>query len=177
LKEQKAAARAAIKARRESAGAAAALKDAAVFEKLVRLDAFAGADLVLTYISGRFEADTRRLIDHCLRVGKPVAAPVAFPGGEMTFYAIGSPDDIIPGARGFCEPVRVRPVSATARTLCVVPALAFNGENYRLGYGGGYYDRYLSGFGGFSAGLCHNEFILDIPVGDNDIRVDLVISD
>ena len=68
--------------------------------------------------------------------------------------------------------------SENGKTLCVVPGFSFDKEGFRLGYGGGYYDRFLSTFNGFSAGLCLSAFISEkLPRDGFDIAVNAVITE
>ena len=62
--------------------------------------------------------------------------------------------------------------------FCVVPALAFSKNGQRLGYGGGYYDRFLSDFDGVSAGLCYSDFFINkLPAEKHDIALDIIVSE
>ena len=62
--------------------------------------------------------------------------------------------------------------------VCLIPGILFDHEGYRLGYGKGYYDRYLPGFGGTKVGLIYSEFLLDaVPRGRFDLSVDLLVTE
>jgi 5-formyltetrahydrofolate cyclo-ligase len=137
-------------------------KDSAIFMKLV--GEIAGAGLVLTYVSTKIEVDTKRLIEHCFENNIDVAIP-AIVDDEMQFYYLNR--DWTLGDN--CQS------SIADYQLCIVPGLAFNQAGYRLGYGGGYYDRFLKNFPGVKIGLCYGEFMMDIPTQEHDERVDRVI--
>lgn len=146
--------------------------DSDIFEQLKPyLDS---AESVFTYVSTEIEADTRRLIKYCLERGIPVAVPVSG-DTELTFYYISRSEDLIPGRFGILEPKRDRIAAADERTLCVVPALCADGNGFRLGYGRGYYDRFLSGFHGTSVILCYEAFRREVPCEPHDIKADLTI--
>ena len=64
------------------------------------------------------------------------------------------------------------------QALCLVPGLCFDGKGYRLGYGKGYYDRFLAKFRGATLGLCYNDFLQDcLPVGDYDLPVQQIATE
>ena len=134
------------------------------------------AEAVFTYASTEIEADTRRLIAYCLERKIPVALPVSG-DTELSFYYITDVSELKKGRFGIDEPPRDRPAIADGKTLCVVPALCADGEGLRLGYGRGYYDRFLSGFPGRSVILCYGTFKRDVPAEPHDMRADLTIFD
>lgn len=146
--------------------------DSDIFEQLKPfLDS---AESVFTYVSTEIEVDTRRLIRYCLERRIPVAAPVSG-DTELTFYYISRSNDLTPGRFGIDEPKRDRIAVADERTLCVVPALCADGMGMRLGYGRGYYDRFLSEFHGMSVILCYESFRREVPCEAHDIGTDLTI--
>lgn len=144
--------------RRELSPETKATYDAAILEKVISLPEFLRADSVFTYVSKPIEADTFGILRAALAAGKLAAAPRCIPGTRnMEFLAVASEEDLFPGAFGVLEPdpARCAPLLPTAGTFCVVPGLCFDQEGFRLGYGKGYYDRFLSGFPGVTAGLCY----------------------
>ncbi|MCL1903756.1 MAG: 5-formyltetrahydrofolate cyclo-ligase [Oscillospiraceae bacterium] len=143
-----------------------AKKDSIIFKKLIALPEFADAELILTYVSTTFEVDTKRLTDYCFNKKIAVAVP-AIINEKLCFYSL-NPD--------FTLDLDYQ-VSAVNYQLCVVPGLAFDTDNRRLGYGGGYYDRFLREYTGVKVGLCYGEFVLDIPVEEHDEKVDILIAD
>ena len=121
--------------------------------------AFAAAPVVLSYYSVGSEVDTHGLIAEALRRGKTVALPRCRHGERaMDWHIIASLDDVAPGYCGIPEPAddpltRIDPSAFTAGTLALVPGLLFDARGFRLGYGGGYYDRFLAQFPGVALGL------------------------
>lgn len=132
------------------------------------------ASAVFTYASTNIEVDTRRIIEYCLQRGIPTALPVSG-DSELSFYYIVSADELKPGRFNIDEPPRDRSAKADDRTLCIVPALCADGEGARLGYGKGYYDRFLCVFPGTSVILCYKSFKRDVPVEPHDIKADFTI--
>jgi 5-formyltetrahydrofolate cyclo-ligase len=98
----------------------------------------------------------------------------------MEFLVIASESDLSPGTFGVAEPdpLRCGPRVPTEKTFCVVPGLAFDPEGFRLGYGKGYYDRFLAGFPGVSAGICYAGCIRrKLPHGRYDRAVDFLVTE
>lgn len=146
--------------------------DADIFEQLKPYLDRTGT--VFTYASAGIEVDTRRIIEYCLERGIPTALPVSG-DSELTFFYISKTDKLIKGRYNIDEPPQVRPAAADKNTLCIVPALCADGEGLRLGYGKGYYDRFLSGFRGNSIILCYKSFKREVPAEPHDIRADITI--
>ena len=107
---------------------------------------------------------------------------VAFPISQtdtctLDFRFVNSIDELQTGAYGIFEPrENAAKATFTERTLCVVPALAVDKEGFRLGYGKGYYDRFLCDFKGLSACALLNGFSCEsLPHDENDIPVNIII--
>lgn len=139
--------------------------DAAIARHVVESSLFRDATAVFTYVSVGSEVDTRALIRAALGCGKLVAVPRCVPGTRlMEWHRIDSLDDLHPGAFGIPEPIPsaetlVDP-SASSPALALVPGLAFDRAGFRIGYGGGYYDRFLAQFPGAALGLVREAFLL-----------------
>lgn len=126
--------------------------EAAIRERLFALPAWRDAPVICGYISVRGELNTDPILRRASSEGKTVALPVTVTGadeGRMVFRALPEGDfsRLAPARFGIPEPDGSCPVLAGSdftRALILVPALAFDGEGYRLGYGGGYYDRFLA---------------------------------
>ena len=155
----------------------------AILEKVLGLEAYQRAKLVHTYVSSKEnEVDTRALIGACLKQGKRVAVPVVMPGTRTLAHAlIDGLDQLVVGPWGLAQP---DPAAATwlpaeARIdLVVVPGLAFDRRGHRIGWGGGYYDRFLAQVQAVKIGLCHDELVLDcIPGEPHDVPVDMVVAE
>ncbi len=151
-----------------------ALSDRDIFEQLKPL--LNGVSAVFTYASTEIEVDTRCLIDYCLEDNIPVALPISG-DTDLSFFYIKSKNELLRGRFNIDEPPIKYPASFDERTLCIVPALCADGYGYRLGYGRGYYDRFLSNFTGKSVILCYSSFKREVPCEIHDKKADLTIFD
>lgn len=169
-----------IEARRALDPREKASMDERIAQKLRHLWIYRESDIIYTYVSTEIEADTRGIIKMAVLDGKAVAVPRCIKGTrEMEFCIIKSEEDLESGAFGVLEPKESCPVCKDfSGGLCIVPALSFDSSGFRLGYGKGYYDRFLAKFGGKTAGLCYSAFIRpELPRGKFDKAVDVIITE
>lgn len=157
-------------------------KDNAIFNSLIGCEMFLRADTVFTYYSVNSEVDTLKLIDYALKEGKKVALPrCSDDNGNMKFYFVDNTDSCLSdGMFSLKEPNTDICAEAVygKNNICVVPALAFDVQGFRLGYGKGYYDRFLSNFQGKSVGLCYDECLCEkLPSDEYDQKVNIIITD
>lgn len=155
--------------------------DSAILERLGRLREYAEANTVFTYVSKSIEVDTVSVINKALSDGKKVAVPRCLPETHgMEFYEIQSWNQLESGYCGVLEPdpKKCAPVKGTKDSVCIVPGLSFDSLGYRLGYGKGYYDRFLPGYKGVTIGLCYSGCIQwNLPHGYYDQPVDVLITE
>ena len=155
--------------------------DKKICNKLLNLWAVRETDTFLCYVSTDIEVDTREFIKALLDAGKRVAVPRCEGGpSEMNFYYINSLDDLSPGSFGVLEPESNNETILTEseNTICIVPAFMFDKSGYRLGYGKGYYDRYLSKYKGSTIGICYSQNIKDeLFHGKYDRTVDMIVTE
>ncbi len=127
-------------------------RDKGIFDNLSGLEAYREADSVLVYASFADEADTHRIIEDSLSRGKKVFCPKVTDkkSYRMEFIRISSIEDLKEGAYGISEPVSedARDVfkAVTDKTLMIMPGLCFDRAGNRIGYGAGYYDRFIKSF-------------------------------
>ncbi len=143
-------------------------------------DFYKNADIVFCYCSVSSEVSTDRIIIRSLEDKKRVALPKCIDSdGNMIFYYISSLSDLSVGMYGITEPTTDLVADASDnKALCLVPGLAFSLEGYRLGYGKGYYDRFLQNFGGVSIGLCFGECLVKtLPSDVFDRKVNYIITE
>ncbi|MDE7289258.1 MAG: 5-formyltetrahydrofolate cyclo-ligase [Oscillospiraceae bacterium] len=158
------------------------VRDEKILYKLTSLPVYKDCETVLTYVSTPIEVDTRMLITKALSDGKKVAVPKCIKGTrDMEFYLINSFDDLEEGSFSVLEPIPEKcvPLKQINKAICIVPALAYDRYGYRLGYGKGYYDRFLSSYKNiFKIGFgycCCTETKLNH--GRYDIPVDFLVTE
>ncbi len=157
-------------------------KDEMIFCSVIDSPSYKNADVIFTYYSVRSEIDTVKIINKALSDGKKVALPKCTDNkGHMDFYFIeDSADSLVDGFYSIKEPDAFKCELAVPgkKNICIVPALSFDTKGYRLGYGGGYYDRFLQNFNGEMIGLCYEECLCDaLPYNEYDIKVDIIVTD
>lgn len=170
-----------LQKRKELSDSETAVKNSAITEKLLSLEKVQSAELILPFVSARGEVGTREFISKCLEAGKTVAVPRCIDGSNMEFCVIHTFDDLEKGMYGIDEPKQhceIIKAENAQNSVLIVPALCFNPDGYRLGYGKGYYDRFISRYKGYTVGVCYSEFMTDdIPVDEYDRCVDIVITE
>ena len=160
--------------------------DSAVCTAFIESDLYKNSEDILIYVSGNIEIGTFGIIEKVLDdikcgADKRLLCPRCVSGtNEMHFYRINSLDDLAIGHFGILEPATVcERIDDYASALCVVPALSFDTKGYRLGFGKGFYDRFLSDFNGVTVGLCCESCITDgeLPRDEHDICVEWIITE
>ena len=122
--------------------------DEQLTQRILELPAFQEAKTLATYLSFDHEFSTAGLIQAALQGGKRVCVPRTYPQGRMEFVEY-DPDILEESRFGLLEPNEQGKVVDKAEIdLIHVPGLVFQSKGYRIGYGGGYYDRYLADFAG-----------------------------
>jgi len=156
---------------------------ARIRERLLALDRFREARSVMLYLPARGEVDIWPLLDHFWARGCEVLLPRCCNGrpGLMEAYAVTSRKELGPGCFGLIEPSSelARPVPTPQPEVILVPALAFDRKGYRLGFGGGYYDRFLPTLttSPLLVGPAYGFQILDaVPVEPWDCPVQLIVT-
>ena len=153
--------------------------DEGIFQNLISLPEYAKAETVFAYYSIKGEADTHRFINFALEHDKKVALPVIIGEGIMEFALTCG--EMVPGAL-YCIPepgVDMPRAEPKQSDMILVPALCFDRHGYRLGQGGGFYDRYLEKAAGvFSVGLCREALLMDeVPRQAHDMAVSCVVTE
>ena len=125
-------------------------KSRLIFERLVELQSYKDAENILVYVSMRSEVMTRDIILDALANAKKVFCPKVTDkaNGIMDFVRISSLEDLKEGCFGISEPdigedSELFDPHDLGKTLMIMPGAAFDRENNRIGYGGGFYDRFL----------------------------------
>ena len=151
--------------------------DQTLTERLLHHPFYQEAKVIATYLSFPHEFQTQELIDQALRDGKKVLIPKTYPKGRMDFV-VYDPQQLVKTSFGLLEPQGdLEVVDASQIDLIHVPGLAFTTEGYRIGYGGGYYDRYLEYFSGHTLSTIYPCQIQDFIPENHDIPVQEVLID
>jgi 5-formyltetrahydrofolate cyclo-ligase len=156
-------------------------KDRAVMQNLMVLEAYRDARRVLFYSSFRSEVGTGEMIKNALESGKEVVLPrVDVENNSLAKHVINGLQELSPGYMGIPEPTAGRRVKVEEVDLLIVPGVAFDSYGWRIGYGGGYYDRLLPRVKGTKPviALAYEEQLFEgIPHEDHDVGMDVIITD
>ena len=167
------------------------VQDEKILRNLTELGSFRNSYWFYIYVSYGTEADTKNIIKYLLEIKSQKNIHIAVPkvmGDEMEFFEIDSLDELKEGCMGILEPdndrmTNIKAVRETEKIFMILPGLAFDTGHGRLGYGGGYYDKYLDRYGAdrfLKAGICYDIQVQKhdmIAADDNDIKVDIVVTD
>lgn len=123
-----------------------------IIEKLKKTDEFISANTVAIYLSYNHEVDTWPLIKEMINK-KTLCVPVIDKNNQMHFVKLDDLRCLEKNKYGIYEPVSGETIDKNNIDLIIVPIVAYNHDNYRLGYGGGYYDRYLFDYRGKTIGI------------------------
>ena len=156
--------------------------DNRITQKLLATSEYAEATTVLTYVSVSSEVSTRMFIECALRDGKTVAVPRCLPGHCLEFVAIASLEQLVAAPFNLLEPAKELPAVTEDQknnSICIVPALLVDTKGYRLGYGAGFYDRFLSTYSGKKICLAYQQNLSKtmLPHTEFDVPVDMVITE
>lgn len=154
--------------------------DETIAKSLLNLDEYKKAKTVLIYVSLDDEIKTDEIISVSLADGKRVAVPFCRDKfGNMDFYLIDSFSQLESGSFNVREPKidECEKLTDFSDSIIIVPGMLFNINGFRIGYGKGYYDKFLGKYSGKSIGLCYDEMIVsDIPHDKYDKSVDLIVT-
>ena len=151
--------------------------DQALTEQLLQHPFYQEAKVIATYLSFPHEFQTQELIEQALRDCKKVLIPKTYPKGRMDFV-VYDPQQLVKTSFGLLEPQgNLEVVDVSQIDLIHVPGLAFTTKGYRIGYGGGYYDRYLKNFSGHTLSTVYHYQVQDFIPENHDIPVEEVLID
>lgn len=149
--------------------------DRALTERFLQHPFYQKAKTIATYLSFPHEFQTQELIEQALKDDKKVLIPKTYPKGRMDFV-VYDPQQLVKTSFGLLEPQGdLEVVEPSQIDLILVPGLAFTTEGYRIGYGGGYYDRYLEHFTGHTLSTVYPCQIQEFNFENHDIPVQEVL--
>lgn len=148
---------------------------------LYATDLWKNADMIGLYLSVGTEWDTRAIIKQARAEGKRVCIPKTMPETwEMIFYQVDDLSQVGPGHWGLDEPIveTTVPVAKEDIALLIVPGLIYTRDGYRVGQGGGYYDRFLTDFINPTVSLLHsNQLVSSLQIEHFDIPINYLITE
>jgi len=174
-----------MKKRKKVAKKEGDIKSKIISKKILSLKEIKELKNIMIYVSYRSEVSTNKLIISLLNKNKRIFAPYCIKDEKrMEVVEIENPDqDLEKGAYGIKEPakrIRNNKIDPKNLDIVVVPAVAFSKSGYRVGYGGGYYDRFLERLANktITIGINYEEMLFDtVPKEDHDLAVDMVVTD
>lgn len=151
-----------------------------IYDQVISRNEFKEAESVLIYVNYRTEAATRQILHYALQLNKKVYCPKVLSDTKMEFYRISCLHDLKKGYQGILEPDSKEPYSDTGKSVMILPMSAFDEKRNRLGYGKGYYDRFLKNKQEiYKIGLAFEcqKWKKELPVDKNDVPLDLIITE
>ena len=138
--------------------------------------AYQAAQTIYGYLPYNQEVRTEFMLEQALRDGKRVAVPKIY-GAEMKFIYLDDLSAVAPGYCGIPEPIADAPVAEDAHALVLMPGLAFDRQGHRVGYGGGFYDKFLAAEPEHpTLALCYDfQMLPELETEEFDIPVDTVL--
>ena len=145
-------------------------------EKFRNSEAYQKAKTIYGYLPYNQEVRTVPMLEAALLDGKQVAVPKVF-GDDMKFILLPDLTRVAKGYAGIPEPIDDGPEAADEEALVLMPGLVFDPQGHRIGYGGGFYDKFLSREPNHpTVALCYDLHVMDhLDTDDFDITVDLVL--
>lgn len=170
-----------LKKRNALSGTIANEKSQRIINRVLKTKEFQLANIIHSYasIQKKREVDTIRFLETCLQMNKQVVVPKMKEGGRLNHFAIDSLDDLSENSLGIPEPVNGREIPVGDLDLVIVPMVAGDRSKNRIGYGAGYYDRFLQSCSAPKIGLLFDCQLYDntLPVENFDIPLDILITE
>lgn len=169
--------RTALKLRRKAMTKADVLKKSTeICRRVINTDIFKASETIMVYLSFSNEADTKDLIENAFLKGKNVIVPVTR-GEDIIPCVLKNPDDLKKGAFGIDEPAKINEWTGKI-DLCIVPGLGFEMSGARIGFGRGYYDRFLEKTPCKKIGIAYSEQIEENVFSEpHDIPMDMIVTE
>ncbi len=137
------------------------------------------ANQILLYASTEDEISTKEIFEKARKDGKKCFFPHCFENSKMNYYRADSEEELFEDKFNIKAPLETAEIyTPQPSDICIVPAMAYDKKGFRLGYGKGFYDRFLPNFLGIKTGFCYSDFITNkLPRGRFDISVDMIITE
>ncbi len=153
--------------------------DKDIATKLFSLPEFIDSKVILVYVSVDNEVETKLIIEKSIALGKAVAVPFC-QNNKMDFHIINSFADLVCTQFGIptVDPNTSEKIFDFRNTLCIVPALSFDKFGNRIGYGGGYYDKFLTDNNVNAVGICRDKQLSDtLPAEEYDVKIKTIVTE
>ncbi len=149
-----------------------------ICERIMELSEFDSMDNICTYMTINNEVDLSLIMDKSLKSGKNLYLPRVI-GDDMEFFKFEANTGLKEGAYGIKEPDSQEILVPNDKTLIIMPGSVYSEDKNRIGYGGGYYDRYLSKHPQcYKLGVCYDFQLLEqIPSEEFDVKPDVIITE
>lgn len=152
------------------------IKNDIIYHKIINDKDIIKCKKLMLYYSINSEVDTIKIINYFINK-KEIYLPRCN-NNEMEFYKLNSINDLKSGMFNIMEPISNEYITTYDDTICIVPGICFDLNNYRIGYGRGYYDKYLHNKNIDTIGITYSDTLIEnIEYDDNDIKLRRVISD
>lgn len=156
--------------------------DKTIFFKLINSEFYKNANMIFTFVSFKSEVDTHSIIKHSISCGKTICVPrIKSKQNGIEIYKINGFEDLKEGYFGILEPIDTcLAVDKDSIDLILMPGVAFDSQGGRLGYGAGYYDRFIASMSKKvdKIALAYNFQIIDkVPMDTHDIKIDGIITE
>ncbi|MCL2367179.1 MAG: 5-formyltetrahydrofolate cyclo-ligase [Oscillospiraceae bacterium] len=150
-----------------------------ILQNILSLKEYKDAQSIMLFFSVEREPDTHQLAKIALADQKKVAFPLCFGAGLMQAHVVSSLSELRPAVLGIPAPPESAPfLSPDEIDLIIVPALTYDKLGFRLGYGGGYYDRYLAATSAHTIGITRAQLLMDqVPKEPHDIPVKCLVTE
>lgn len=157
------------------------VKSEQILHQVAGMESFINAEVVHLYrsISENSEVDTDKFLHYCFQSEKTVVVPSMSGGGKLTHYKVDQNTEWSENRWGILEPVKAEEFLIKSLSIILVPMLSGDHQKNRLGYGKGYYDRFLSKTNAVKTGLLFDSLLSEspLPVGQFDVPLDYIVTE
>lgn len=148
-----------------------------ITEQLISLPCIMQAETVMIYMSAFKEPSTAEIAEYLKSSQKKIVVPISNTQ-DYTITPVYLSGALSAGAYGIPEPTLCKPADIKAIDVALIPGIGFDLSGSRIGFGKGYYDRFLAEFTGLKIGICYDfQMLADIPTSEHDVKMDLIITE
>lgn len=148
-----------------------------ITKRLISLPCISQAETIMIYMSAFKEPSTFEIAEHLKKAQKKIVVPISNTK-DYTITPVYLSGTLAAGAYGIPEPMRRETADIKTIDVALIPGIGFDRTGSRIGFGKGYYDRFLAEFKGLKIGICYDfQILADIPSSEHDIKMDLIITE